>query len=100
MELKYSVNGNEVHVNLAGEFDTPSTLEVQPIFQELLEHASKNITIDCTKLEYIASSGLRQFITLYKKCQAAGGHMTLTNVTPDVMEIFAVTNFDNVFDIK
>jgi len=99
MEIKYNVNGDQVDVVLEGELDTPATVEIQAEIDKILEYAEKKIVIDCSKLSYIASSGLRQFISIYKKCSSEGGHLTLKNVVPDVMEIFAVTNFDRVFDI-
>jgi len=100
MEFKYTVNDNIVNVVLRGDMDTPATLEIQSKVNEVLEKADKLISVDCSELSYVASSGLRQFITIYKKCAAEGGHLEFRNVNPDVLEIFKVTNFDKVFDIK
>jgi len=96
----YTVSDNTVDIKLVGELDTPATVEVQSMVDKLLEFASKELVIDCEGLTYIASSGLRQLITIHKKCKAEGGHMRLVHVSPDTMEIFAVTRFDKVFDIK
>jgi len=100
MEIKYAVNDNVVNVQMKGELDTPATLEIQEDINKILEHADKLISIDCSGLNYVASSGLRQFITIYKKCAAEGGHLEFRNINADVLEIFKVTNFDKVFDIK
>jgi len=100
MKIRYSVSDGRTDVCLCGELDTPATVEIQPEIDKLLEYASGQVVIDCSELTYIASSGLRQFITIHKRCIADGGHMTLTKITPDVMEILSVTNFDKVFDIK
>jgi len=100
MKLTYKVNGNCIEAALIGELDTPATIEVQDKFQFLIDNSEKYITVDCSRLEYIASSGLRMFIRLHKACNAAGGSMTLTNVSPDVMEILSITSFDLVFNIR
>jgi len=100
MEFKYAANENVVNVVLKGELDTPATIEIQPKIDEILAHADKLISFDCKDLSYIASSGLRQFISIYKRCGVEGGHLELRNINPDVLEIFKVTNFDKVFDIK
>ncbi len=100
MELTYNVTDRRIDVVLKGELDTPATVEIQPEVDKVLEHADKLISIDCSQLEYIASSGLRQMISIYKKCLAEGGHLELVSVRAEVMEIFAVTNFDRVFDFK
>lgn len=100
MQIKYKEYGNNVDVKLIGELDTPATVEIQPEIDKLLGIASKEFTVDCSELSYIASSGLRQLISIHKKCKEDGGHMTLVNVQPAAMEILAVTNFDRVFDIR
>jgi len=100
MEVKYTVSDSRVDIKLIGEMDTPATVEIQSKIDALTEYTSREVVIDCGELSYIASSGLRQFITIHKKCKADGGHMKLVNVSSDIMEIFAVTNFDKVFDIS
>jgi len=100
MEVKYKVSGNRVDIKLTGEMDTLATVEIQSKMDEIAQYSALEIVIDCESLSYIASSGLRQFITIHKKCNADGGHLRLVNVTPDIMEIFAITNFDKVFDIS
>jgi len=100
MEITYTIEETAVKVALIGDLDTPSTVEIQPKFDVIMEHSSKTVKIDCTDLNYIASSGLRQLIALYKKCKAEGGKLVLANVNSDVMEIFAVTNFDKVFNFE
>ncbi len=97
MEIKYTIEDSAVRVALIGELDTPATIEIQPEIDTLLSYASRPIYIDCSQLTYIASSGLRQMIAFYKKSASEGGKLVLQNVTPDVMEIFSVTNFDKVF---
>jgi len=98
MTIEYKIEADKVNVTLKGELDTPTTVEIQSDIDKILEQADKLITIDCSQLEYIASSGLRQLIAIYKRCSAEGGHLKLVSVTPEVMEIFAITNFDKVFD--
>jgi len=100
MQIKYTSDDERVDVQLIGELDTPATVDIQGKVDKLLALCSKNIVIDCEGLRYIASSGLRQLITIHKQCKADGGHMTLVNVKEDVMEIFSVTRFDKVFDIQ
>jgi len=100
MEINITVSENSVEIKLVGELDTPATVEIQPQIDKVLEYASKEIVIDCKDLSYIASSGLRQLITIHKKCKAEGGHMRMINVSADTMEILSVTRFDKVFDIQ
>ena len=53
-----------------GRLDTPAAIKAQQDMAPLMENADKIITLDCTKLEYISSSGLRLFLALHHE----GGH--------------------------
>lgn len=46
---------------MAGRLDTPAAVQAAKDFQPLMDHADKEITLDCTQLDYISSSGLRLF---------------------------------------
>jgi len=100
MKFNKEIVDGGVIVHLIGELDTPSIIEIQPEVDEVMEMADKQITIDCSKLSYIASSGLRQIISMHKKAMLAGGTVTITGLTPDVAEIFSVTNLDKILNIR
>lgn len=99
MEIKIEINGNDVLASFIGELDTPATDEIEPRIQELIKLADKNITIDCSKMPYIASAGLRQMILIRRSCKAEGGTLTLKSLAPNVMEVFEITNLDKSFKI-
>lgn len=100
MEIDIKKTDNGYQVNLVGRLDTPAAVEAQKDFGELIENADKKITIDCTELKYISSSGLRLFLMLRKETSAKGGHLTVINVNEDIKEIFKITGFLNLFEIK
>ncbi len=100
MEIDIKKTDNGYQVNLVGRLDTPAAVEAQKNFGELIENADKKITIDCTELKYISSSGLRLFLMLRKETSAKGGHLTVINVNEDIKEVFKITGFLNLFEIK
>jgi len=100
MQIEYKHAGSRVDVKLTGELDTPATVEIQPEITKLLSIPANEFVIDCSGLSYISSSGLRQLISIHKKCKADGGQMQLVGVTPDAMEILTVTGFNKIFDIR
>ena len=85
---------------LSGVLDTPAALACETSMQELLDHCDKHIIIDCSDLEYISSSGLRLFMALSKGAYAGGGDVTLTNLQPEVKEVFVMTGFDAFIAIQ
>lgn len=58
--------------------------------------AAKPAEIDASELEYISSAGLRVLLKLAK----AVGDVTVNNVSSEVYEIFEVTGFTEILNVK
>lgn len=85
---------------IAGRLDTLNAVQFEKEMQPLVEHADKNISLDCTDLEYISSSGLRQFLTLRKAVDEKGGHLVIMHINDELRNIFTITGFFALFDIR
>ncbi len=85
---------------LVGELDTAAALEVEKTLQPLYDSNGKDIIIDCTELEYIASSGLRILLSILKQARANGSRLVLKNVNEDIQEVFRLTGFNSIFDFE
>lgn len=93
-------NNGGLLAKLTGRLDTPAAVKAQQDIAPLLEHADQAITLDCTKLEYISSSGLRLFLTLRKEAAAKGGKVVIENINDEIKKVFMMTGFFNLFEIK
>ena len=100
MELIIKNNGNEVLAELVGRLDTAASTQFAADMQPLMDNASKAIVLDCSKLEFISSSGLRLFLSLRKATLAAGGKVILSGVSADVKQVFTITGFMSLFEFK
>ena len=89
-----------MYATVSGRLDTPAAVKAQQEITPLLEHADRPITLDCEKLEYISSSGLRLFLTIRKEAAAKGGSITIENINEDIKKVFMMTGFFNLFDIR
>ena len=87
-------------VALEGELDTAHAIEVEQAMQPLHEVSGKEIILDCTKLEYIASSGLRILLGLLKSAKANGNKVVLKNLNDEIKEVFKMTGFIDIFEIQ
>ncbi len=85
---------------LNGRLDTRAAVEAQQEIQPLLNNADKAITIDCAKLEYISSSGLRLLLTIRQETATKGGKVIIENMSEGVKKVFLVTGFINLFEIR
>ena len=84
---------------IQGRLDTPAAVKAQQEITPLLENADKEILLDCSRLEYISSSGLRLFLTIRKETAAKGGKVIIQNVSDDIKKVFMMTGFFNLFEI-
>ena len=87
-------------VSLEGELDTAHALEVEQAMQPFHEVSGKEIMLDCTKLEYIASSGLRILLGLLKSAKANENKVVLRNLNDEIKEVFKMTGFIDLFEIQ
>ena len=83
-----------------GRLDTPAAIKAQQDMAPLMENANKEITLDCSKLEYISSSGLRLFLALRKETAAKGGKVIIKNINEEIKKVFMMTGFFNLFTIE
>jgi anti-anti-sigma factor len=87
-------------VVLEGELDTSVAAEVEQTLQPLYSTNGLDVIIDCTNLEYIASSGLRILISILKGAKTGGSKVVLKNVNDDIQSVFKLTGFINLFDFE
>ena len=66
----------------------------------VMNDAGKQIILDFTKLNYIASSGMRMLLMLNKKAREKGGSVTIKGMSEDILQIFQMVGFDNIFNIN
>ena len=85
---------------LDGELDTAAAVEAERAMQPLFECKDCEIVLDCTDLRYISSSGLRLFLNVLKSGKANGCKVSLRHLNDDIMKVFQMTGFNNLFEIK
>ena len=76
---------------IKGKIDSNNALE----FENEIMAAMPN-EIDASELSYISSAGLRVLLKLKKKID----EVTIYNVSPEVYDIFCVTGFDQLLNVK
>lgn len=87
-------------VTLEGEMDTAAAMEAEEVLKPLYQSNGKDVIIDCTNLEYIASSGLRILLRILKDAKASGSHVVLKGVNEDIKTVFRLTGFISIFEFE
>jgi anti-sigma B factor antagonist len=89
-----------ITVVFEGQMDTKSTPQVEEDLKPLFDSDSLEIVIDCTNLEYVASSGLRVFLSIALDTQSKGKHVTIKGMNSFVSNLFEMSGFTDLFDFE
>lgn len=100
MEVTINKQDTVTTVQFIGRLDTPAAQDFNAKLPELQEAASGTLVLDCKKLEYISSSGLRIFLTFRKTAQVKGGKVIVRGINDDIRNVFLMTGFLNLFEIE
>lgn len=100
MTLLITTTDDTITAVIAGRLDTASSQQFAVEMQPLMDGADKHIVLDCSRLEFVSSSGLRLLLTLRKQTIAKGGDVTIKNVIPEVMQVFTITGFFSLFKFE
>ena len=100
MEVHITESEGMMQARLSGRLDTPAAVEVSREVQPLLDHADRTLLLDCSELTYISSSGLRIFLTIRKAAATAGGKVVIEGLSPEIRQVFMMTGFLQLFEIK
>ena len=98
MEIKKEQNGTSLTMFLSGRLDTVAAVDFEKELNTSLDGVTA-LTLDCSALEYVASSGLRTFLMAQKRMNKQG-NMTMRHVQEPVMEVLSMTGFDDLLSIE
>ena len=99
MNIEKTFDEKDLTVNVEGRIDTITSQELESSLNESIGDIT-SLTLDFTKLEYISSAGLRVLIATQKKLKQEDIPMTITNVNETINEIFRMSGFDKILEIK
>ena len=97
MKTTIETTDGKALVTFEGTLDSYIAEEVGEKLSPLYELEDTEITLDCTKLEYIASNGLRLFLMLLQNTKPNGCSVIVKGASEELMSVFESTGFKNLF---
>jgi anti-sigma B factor antagonist len=77
---------------------------IQELGDELFTLVEKDnrqkILLNFANVEFLSSAALGKLITFEKKVKKNGAKLILSNIAPEIFQVFAITNLDKLFTIK
>ena len=95
-EVNAALNESNTTVFLSGRIDSNNAPEVENEIARLTSGGETPLVIDCGKLEYISSAGLRVILRLKK----THPELRIINVTPEVYDILDMTGFTEMMPVE
>ncbi|NDJ77852.1 MAG: anti-sigma factor antagonist [Chloroflexi bacterium] len=92
------VNG-DVIIYPAGRLDSNTSPMLEQTLKSQLEQGHYWMFVDMAAVEYIASSGLKVLVAIWRRAQERGGNVFLSGLQPRIVEIFEMVGFDMLFEI-
>ena len=85
-----SIEGNRLNLILLGNLDTLSAPKLLANYEKIKEdNALDSVFIDCSKLEYVSSAGLRVLLIMQNGCE---GGVTMKSCNGTVIEVLSDTD--------
>lgn len=97
MTIDKNLNGDVLNVAITGRLDTTTAPTLEEDIKPALEGV-KELNFDFAGLEYISSAGLRVLLSV-QKIMNKQGSMKISNVIPEIMEVFDITGFTDILTI-
>jgi anti-sigma B factor antagonist len=92
-------------LEIEGRMDAASAPQLKQQIEALFDQNRYRLVLDMSKLEYIASPGLRVLIEARKRARdwkltdLEGGDVRIANLPPRIKEVFDLTGFTSLFEI-
>ena len=93
--VEATIQDGTLSLALAGRLDTITAPSLLSFFEKTKSQQSVDaVEVDCGRLDYISSAGLRVLLIMHKACE---GGVSLRGENEVVSEIMSQTGFDSVF---
>ncbi|WP_019214987.1 STAS domain-containing protein [Fenollaria massiliensis] len=98
-DLNLIYEGDHYLIELIGDLDIYNNKKFKEKLADIYEDLDKDIVVDCSKLEYIDSTGLGSFISLLKLTRDEEKEITVKNLKKNIKKVFKITDLDKLFNI-
>jgi anti-sigma B factor antagonist len=80
--------------------DEANILQIGEEISSLIEaEASPRLVISFVNVDHLSSAALGTLITIHNKMKAKGGQLRLSDIDPQIFEVFVITKLNKLFEI-
>jgi anti-sigma B factor antagonist len=86
-------------VEVEGEMDARTSGDLDKALSDLLAQGHSRLVLDCTRLGYISSAGLRALLRAHKAAHDLKGEVRLFGLNTYVLKVFEMVGFNRMLRI-
>ena len=72
----------------------------EELFALVEQESRQKLLLNFASVEFLSSAALNKLIVLDKKVKAIGGMLKLSDLAPEIYDVFVITRLNQLFDIK
>ena len=92
--------GGKTIIKTDKRIDTMNAGQFEKDIEPALQEQGVDLEMDCTELNYMASSGLRIIQKTMRTVMMKKGKFKMTNVSPEIYKVLAMTGFTKFMPIE
>jgi anti-anti-sigma factor len=99
MDIKEEKQDDVMIVSVDDHLDTSSAPDFEQRLLGLIDAGERKLVVDCSRLEYVNSAGLKVFLLAAKKFEPVGGQLIVCSLSSSVQMIFEMIGFNRIMRI-
>jgi len=100
MEIQYSeLDNGIILIKLSGRLDIIGTGEIETKFAGYCAGEKVRVIVDLSKVDFLASIGIRLLTLTAKSVASRGGKMVILDPIPEVQEVLEITGIPAIIPI-
>ena len=99
MDITEGKRNGVVVLGVAGRIDASNAGVFEEKLLGLIAAGERRFVVDCSRLDYISSAGLRTLLVAAKRLAPSGGKLALSAPKDLIKEILDIAGFSSIFPI-
>jgi anti-sigma B factor antagonist len=99
MQITEIEEGKFYIIKILGDVDAASSISLDKTLEQSIGQGQKNILIDCTQLNYIASAGLGVFISYIEEFKEKKIFFAIFGLSEKAKNVFQILGLDKLITI-
>ncbi|GAB1348972.1 anti-sigma factor antagonist [Ignavibacteriales bacterium] len=99
MEVNINRSAGKLELELDGRLDITYQEILENAVTEAFDENPEEVVINCSKLTFISSAGLRVFMKAHKLSATSGTKLYISNLNETTRKIFDITGYLSIFNL-